>query len=390
MQFKRMVKDGNPAFLVTVTALETSGTSVTEKAAPILDEFKDVFASMPSGLPPDRDGNGHTIPTGDSPPIAKPGFRLSAKEKKEVEEQVATLLERKLIQPSQSPYGAPVLFVEKKDGGLRMRVDYRALNNVTVKDKFPIPRVDDLLDRLNGAKVFSSLDLQSGYHQIRIAEGDVSKTAFRTHMGLFEYKVLPLGLSNAPAAFQREMQRLIGHLDFVLVYLDDILIFSRDPVFSRHTKHLRTVLELLRTHKLYAKSSKCSFFKDELPFLGYVVGKDGVAMDSAKIKTIMGWPEPSAPKDLKSFLGLCNYFKRFIQGYSLLVAPLTKLTSTNVIFGFGQAERAAFLELKKCLTSAPVLALPHPTQPFEVVCDASGLGTGAVLLQNGRPVARTP
>ena len=385
MQFKKMVKDGNPAFLVTVTATENGGISIVEDAVPILEEFKDVFASMPSGLPPDRGGIGHTIPTGDSPPIAKPGFRLSAKERKEVEEQVAILLERKLIQPSQSPYGAPVLFVAKKDGGLRMCVDYRALNNVTVKDKFPIPRVDDLLDRLDGAKVFSSLDLQSGYHQIRIADGDVSKTAFRTHMGLFEYKVLPFGLSNAPAAFQREMQRLIGHLDFVLVYLDDILIFSRDP--AEHAKHLRTVLELLRTHKLYAKMSKCSFFKDELPFLGYVVGKNGVAMDSAKVKTIMDWPEPSSPKDLKSFLGLCNYFKRFIQGYSLLVAPLTRLTSTSVVFGFGQAERAAFLELKKCLTSAPVLALPNPTQPFEVVCDASGFGAGAVLLQNGRPVA---
>ena len=137
------------------------------------------------------------------------------------------------------------------------------------------------------------------------------------------------------------MQRLIGHLDFVLVYLDDILIFSRDP--AEHAKHLRTVLELLRTHKLYAKMSKCSFFKDELPFLGYVVGKNGVAMDSAKVKTIMDWPEPSSPKDLKSFLGLCNYFKRFIQGYSLLVAPLTRLTSTSVVFGFGKAERAAFL-----------------------------------------------
>ena len=218
-------------------------------------------------LPPDR-GVGHTINLTDSSPVSKPMYRLSPKEQQEVTRQVKDLLARGLIQHSRSAYSSPVIFVRKKFGDLRMCVDYPALSQKTVKDKYPLPRVDDLLDKLQGASVFSSLDLQSGYHQIRIASEDVTKTAFSTPLGLFEFCVLPFGLTNAPAAFQREMNRVFKGLDFVLVYLDDILVFRKCEL--EHEQPLRVVLELLKTEKLYAKMSKYSFCTSSVEF-GHVV-----------------------------------------------------------------------------------------------------------------------
>lgn len=225
-----------------------------------------------------------------------------------------------------------------------MCVDYRALNQ-TVKNKYPLPRIDDLLDRLQGASVFSSLDLQSGYHQIRIASEDVSKTACSTPLGLFEFCVLPFGSTNAPAAFQGEMHRVFKGLDFALVYLDDILVFSKSEL--EHEQHLCGVLELLRTEKLYAKMSKCSFCASSVEFLDHVVSSDGVHVDPNKIGVVAKWPLPKSPTEVRSFSGFGNYFKRFIQGYSKLVHPLVQLTRPKLPFVWSRLVQSAIDNLKQ-------------------------------------------
>jgi hypothetical protein len=298
-----------------------------EELDAILSKYADVFPDkLPPGVPPDR-GIDHSIELvpGSVPPY-KGMYRLSPKELAEVEQQSKELLDNGLIEPSRSPYGAPILFVQKKDGSLRMCVDYRALNKITVKNRYPLPRIDDLLDKLSGAKVFSSLDLRSGYHQVRISAKDVPKTAFRTPMGHFQFKVLCFGLTNAPATFQKVMNDIFQkHLGkFVIVYLDDILVFSKNA--EEHKKHLEVVLEILRKEHFYAKMSKCEFNKDELNFLGHIVGAAGVKVDPAKTKAVMDSPVPRNVADVRSFLGLANYFRRFVQGYAKLATPLRKRT----------------------------------------------------------------
>ena len=278
--------------------------------------------------------------------------------------QVKDLIARGLIRPSHSAYSSPVIFVRKKSGELHMCINYRALNEKTVKDKYPLPRIDDLLDRLQGASVFSSLDLQSGYHQMRIAGEDVPKTAFGTPLGLFEFCVLPFGLTNAPAAFQREMNRVFKGLDFVLVYLDDILVFSKSQV--EHEQHLRKVLKVLRAERLYARMSECSFCKPSVELLAHVVSSDGVHVDPRKIASIDHWPLPKSATEMRSFLGLGNYFKRFIQVYSSLVAPLVSLTRPKMPFLWGRLAQSAFDALKHDLCHAPVLALPDVDAHYEV------------------------
>ena len=299
-------------------------------------------------------------------------------------------MQKGFIEPSCSPFGAPILFVSKKDGTLRMCIDYRALNALTVKNRYPLPRIDDLMDRLQGATVFSSLDLASGYHQVRIPEEDVPKTAFRTPFGHYQFRVLSFGLTNAPSTFQAVMNRILqtdNLKDFVVVYLDDILVFSKTA--AEHMVHLRAVLAALRKHKLYAKLSKCEFNKSQLKFLGHIVSSSGIKVDTDKIAAIEKWPVPKNLSELRSFLGLANYFRKFVQGYSKLVAPLTELTKSTVPWPaeWPDACNDAFEQVKWNLTHAPILAIPDVTQPFEVICDASGYGLGAVLMQNGRPCA---
>jgi hypothetical protein len=405
-QVDRAVKQGCKSALLLVLPVDAhTPLAVTAAGGPtrepavdaaalrdLLDEHQDVFQAMPPGLPPDR-GVGHTInlqPDG-TPPYRK-SYRLTPAEKAEVEQQVQDLLAKGLIEPSASPYGAPVLFVQKKDGTLRMCVDYRQLNKLTVRDRFPLPRIDDLLDQLAHCTVFSSLDLQSGYHQIRITDSDVEKTAFTTHFGQFQFKVLCFGLTNAPATFQRVMNRIFGPYigKFVLVYLDDILIMSRTA--AEHLHHLRVVLGLLRQHKLYAKLSKCEFGQHSLKFLGHVVGGGTVSVDPAKIQVLREWPIPRNLNELRSFLGLANYFRRFVRNYATKAAPLTALTSDKVQYpwhAWRKPEQIAFERLKTALTTAPVLALPDFSAPFTIMSDASNLGCGAVLLQQGRVVAYT-
>jgi hypothetical protein len=271
-----------------------------------------------------------------------------------------------------------------------MCVDYRGLNQVTIKDRFPLPRIDDLIDKLHGASVFSSLDLQSGYHQIRVADCDVHKTAFITHKGLYEYRVMPFGLCNAPAAFQRQMNKMLAHLPYVVVYLDDILVFSKTE--ADHHQHLRTVLSILKENRFYAKLSKCSFFQTETKFLGYMVDHEGIKMDPEKISDVTGWPLPKNVAELRSFLGLTNHYKRFLHNYSTKVAALSELTKPQNPFNLADNPPAleAFNWLKTAITTAPVLATPNFEAPFIVVTDASGFGVGATLMQNDSDITGNP
>ena len=374
-------------------ALKTTQPNLNHKRLnSLLSEFADVFAPLPAGLPPARVVDHEIDVEPGATPTWRPTYRMSPAELVEVRKQLDDLLSKGFIQPSVSPYGAPILFVRKKEGTLRMCIDYRALNKQTVKNRYPLPRTDELLDQLHGATVFSKIDLQSGYHQVRVAEADVPKTAFRTRYGHFEFRVLPFGLTNAPATFMAFMNNILGHfLDkFVVVFLDDILIYSRNA--DEHMVHLRSVLQKLREHRLFAKRSKCDFFLSEVEFLGHMVTADGIKMDGHKIAAVREWPTPTCPRDVRSFLGLIGYYRRFIKDFSRLAAPLTELTRSDVPFRWSAEQRAAFDALKTAIQTAPVLATPNLDKPFIVYTDASTLATGAVLLQSGdddrlRPLA---
>lgn len=347
-----------------------------------LDEYADV---LPKGdfkppFPPTRSVE-HEIPLEPGKPAPnRPVYRLSPGELDELKTQLQDLLDRGFITPSTSPFGAPILFVPKKDGTRRLVVDYRLLNSITIKNRYPLPRIDDLMDQLQGATVFSKLDLASGYHQIRVAEADQHKTAFRTRFGHFEFKVLPFGLTSAPATFMRLMHDVfMPFLDkFVIVYLDDILVYSKTP--EDHLEHLRQVLEVLRKHKLFAKLKKCEFGVPTLEFLGHVISGEGIQTDPKKIKSITEWPTPRSSVDVLRFLGLANFYRRFVKDFSKISAPLTALTG-NVQFKWGQPEQQAFEKLKLALTTAPVLIMPDFSKPFIIKCDASQSAIGQVLCQ---------
>ncbi|GJS26720.1 putative reverse transcriptase domain-containing protein [Tanacetum coccineum] len=243
--------------------------------------------------------------------------------------RVAPVAEKRFIRPSSSPWGASVLFVKKKDGSFRMCIDYRELNKLTVKNRYPLLRIDDLFDQLQGSSVYSKIDLRLGYHQLRIKEDDISITAFRTRYGHFEFQVMPFGLTNAPAVFMDLMNRVCKpYLDkFVIVFIDDILVYYKDE--EEHGKHLKIILELLKKERLYAKFSKCDFWLDSVQFLGHVIDRSGVHVDPAKIKAIKSWAAPTTPTEVRQFLGLAGYYRRFIEGFSLISKPLTKLTQKN-------------------------------------------------------------
>jgi hypothetical protein len=352
----------------------------------LLAEFATVF-DEPDSLPPERNVS-HCVRTepGARPP-RKPSFRLTTEEKNHLIAQVQELLRKGWIQPSVSPYGAPVLFVKKKDGTLRMCIDYRALNNITVKNKYPLPRIDELLDTLQGATCFSAMDLHSGYHQVRLHPDDIAKTAFSTPTGHYEYVVIPLGLSNAPSTYQAVMNDVFRDLlgKCVLIYLDDILIYSRNS--AEHCGHLKMVLERLLLHQLKAKMKKCAFFMPNVKFLGHIVGEAGTQVDPEKVAVVKNWPRPKTPGDVRSFLGLANYFRKFILGFSALSRPLAQLTNKMSLGEWGQEQEDSFQGIKDALCAAPVLAMPDNSKDFVVIADASCHSLGAVLLQEGHPVA---
>ena len=273
--------------------------------------------------------------------------RMTPVELQEPRAQLLELLDKGFIKPRTSPWGAPVLFAKKKDKTLRLCIDYRQLNKVTIKNRYPLPRIDDLFDQLRGARVYSKIDLCTGYHQLRVRETDIPKTAFRTRYGHFEFTVMPFGLTNAPAAFMDLMHRVFQpYLDqFVVVFVDDILIYSQSK--WEHENHLRIVLQLLRDHQLYVKFSKCEFWLTEVRFLGHVVSASGVSVDLEKVEAVMSWERLKQAFEIRSFLGLAGYYRRFIEDFFRLVAPMTRLTQKEVKLDWDDRCEEAFQELKR-------------------------------------------
>jgi hypothetical protein len=268
-----------------------------------------------------------------------------------------------------------------------MCVDYRSLNEVTVKNKYPLPRTDDLFDQLKGAYVFSKIDLRSGYHQLKIRATDIPKTAFITRYGLYEYTVMSFGLTNAPAYFMYLMNKVfMEYLDkFVVVFIDDILIFSKNE--EEHDEHLRLVLQKLRENQLYAKLSKCEFWLKEVSFLGHIISEGGISVDPSKVESVLSWNTPQNVSDIRSFLGLAGYYRRFIEGFSKIAKPMIELLEKGKTFEWTPRHEASFQELKKRLTTAPILTMPDMERPFSIYSDASGQGLGCVLMQDGHIVA---
>ncbi|GJP70907.1 hypothetical protein CLOP_g1796 [Closterium sp. NIES-67] len=332
-RFEKDVKRTDTGFLAIATEVENDGEKASEtpeKIKELLKEFQDILPDdLPNELPPYRTHQHEIVEEPGSKPTFRAPYRLSPTELTDMKKQIEYLLAKGLIRPSTSPYGAPVLFTPKPDGSLRMCIDYRALNKQTIKNKYPIPRIDDLLDQLRGATVFSKLDLRSGYWQIRMADNSIHKTAFRSRYGSYEYLVMPFGLTNAPATFQAEMNHILRPMldECVVVYLDDILIYSRD--MKQHVEHLRRVFEILRRERFYVKLSKSEFALEKVQFLGHMVSARGVHVDPKKIEAVRTWKTPENVKELQQFLGFANYYNRFVPQYAKIAAPLTNLLKKN-------------------------------------------------------------
>ncbi|CAI7780674.1 unnamed protein product, partial [Closterium sp. NIES-54] len=389
---KRAVAAGADVYAVDIAIVEEADkpsdfqkllAAVPSELQELLKRFPGIFLDdLPEGLPPQRAHDHRIELEPGAQPTVQRQFRLTQPELDELRKQLDYLLEKKFIRPSSSPFAAPILFTPKRDGGFRMCIDYRALNRVTVKSRYPIPRADERIDQLRTARVFSKIDLRGGYHQIRVEPSDCAKTAFRTRYGSFEYTVMPFGLTNAPATFQMTMNEVFRpHLDkCVIIYLDDILVNSRDK--QQHLEDLEAVFTILDKHRLLTKISKCEFFQDGLEFLGHVISEAGVEIDPKKLDTVKAWHPPTNITELQSFLGFVNYVRQFVPDMARLTAPLTDLLRKGVAFTWGEKEHAAFSTLKNVLCSPPVLRIADPHRPFEVVTDASDIAIGAVLLQD--------
>ena len=350
----------------------------------VVCEFPDVFPDSLPGMPPDREIEFIIDLLPGTAPIAKRQYRMAPPELALLKESIDELLAKGYIRPSSSPWAFPVLFAEKKDGGQRMCVDYRALNEVTIKNKYPLPRIDDLFGQLQGSQV---IDLRSGYHQTKIRPSDIPKTAFISKYGLYEYTVMSFGLTNTPAYFMNLMNMVFrDFLDkFVVVFIDDILIYSKTE--EEHEQHLRLVLQRLQEHQLYAKLSKCEFWIDEMPFLGHIISKGGILEDPSKVQEVLDWEVPETQKKFRGFLGLAGYYPKFIENFSKISKPLTSLLEKDAKFEWTEARQVAFDELKKWLTTSPVLVVPDPEKRFTVYCDASREGLGCVLMQEDKVIA---
>lgn len=374
----------------------------------LFDEYPDIFSESPlaGGALVDTPTHAIKLIPGAKPPFRR-NIRFSPIELQELRKQVTEFLAKGIITHSNSPFGAPILFVPKGNGQLRFTLDYRQLNKLCIKSRYQLPRIDDLLDSARGATIFSSLDLAGGFYQIRIAPEDREKTAFATPFGHMEWTVLSMGLTNAPSTFMSTMQKvfqdfIVNSPDspdlpsrgasgteplkrFLLCYLDDLLLMSSSP--EEHLYHLRLVFERLRKHHLQAKLSKCHFFQSQIKYLGHILSSEGISVDPAKVQTLLDWEFPSTPLGMQQFLGLANYFRKSVPNFSRLSAPLYALTKKSSNFLKGEEAVLAFEAIKKLLSEPPVLAYPNPDLPYEIISDASITGCGAILVQEGRPVA---
>ncbi|KAL1274452.1 hypothetical protein QQF64_027266, partial [Cirrhinus molitorella] len=365
---------------VCVTSVESPVEKRSVQIPDIYTSFKDVFCpKRASQLPPHRPWDCAIDLLPDAPLPRGKIYPLSLPETKAMEEYIQEALSQGYIRPSTSPAASSFFFVAKKDGGLRPCIDYRTLNQGTVKFRYPLPLVPAALEQLRSATIFTKLDLRSAYNLVRIREGDEWKTAFVTPTGHYEYRVMPYGLVNAPSVFQNFIHEVLREFlhHFVIVYIDDILIYSRSEAEHRH--HVAEVLQTLRKHKLFLKAEKCSFHLPSVQFLGYIIDHHGVRMDEGKVTSVVSWPEPTTIKELQRFLGFANFYRRFIQDYSSITAPLTNLLKNKPKdLSWSPEAVAAFQALKEAFTQAPLLTHPDPDIPSVVEVDASTTGVGAL------------
>ena len=357
---------------------------VDQHVRQLKQKYADVMPpELPNELPPHREGHDFKIelvPGAKAPKL--PYYKLSYEEEAECKRQIQEGMARGQVRPSTSPWGSPVLFVKKKDGTLRMCIDYRALNKLTIKNNTALPRIDELLDRMAGARYFTTMDLRSGYNQMRVDESSIPFTAFKTKWGLFEYTVLSFGLCNAPASFQALMTDIFRvYLDqWLVIFIDDLCVWDSD--LDSHVQHLEIILSTLREHKLYIKDNKCEWIKPEVSFLGHRISKAGVSMDDGKVQAILDWPAPKNVAELRSFLGMAGFYRHFLYRFAQATAVLTDLLRKEQPWTWTSEQQAAFDSLKHKLTTAPVLAYPDPTKQFTVTTDASSRAIGAVLSQD--------
>ncbi|KAJ4968492.1 hypothetical protein NE237_015193 [Protea cynaroides] len=353
LKAKRCLKKGGVGHLVSVVDITAEVPKMED--LDVVREFPDVFPEDLPGLPPDRATEFVINLMPGSTSVSKAPYRMAPTELKELKTQLQELLNKGFIRPSISLWGAPVLFVKKNDG--------------------------------SGAKVFSKIDLRSGYHQLKIKVGDIPKTAFRTRYGHYEFLVMPFELTNAPGSFMELMNRVFHDMldTSVIVFIDDILIYSKDK--ETHASHLRAALQRLRREKLYAKFKKCKFWLKEVAFLCHVVYADGIKVDSSKIAAIVGWDAPKSVAEIRSYLGLAGYYRRFVEDYLRISVPLTRLRKKGEKFIWTDEYEKCFQTLKSRLVSAPILTIPAPGLPFTLYTDASGLGLGCVLMQGEQVIA---
>lgn len=388
-QLKRLVATHSVDTYYHIQLIPSEPPSPTQpvfnpKLQNLLQQCQHLFSTPPNLPPPRPTDHRISLSNGSNPVNVRP-YRYPQFQKREIENQIKTMLDQGIIRPSCSDFSSLILLVRKRDDFWRFCVDYRALNAITNKDRFPIPAIEELLDELYGTKWFSKLDLRAGYHQIRMSPSYIEKITFRTHLGHYEFLVMPFGLCNAPSTFQATMNIIFQPFlrRFVIVFFDDILIYSR--TFAEHIDNLQSVFGCLESHQFFLQLPKCTFAQPSIACLGHIVTTNGVRPDPKKIVAMTNWPRPKNIKQLRGFLGLTGFYRKFIHHYASIAHALTKLLKKDSLLWTEEAE-LAFANLKHAMTKAPVLALPNFDEDFMIDTDASGLGMGAILSQNRHPI----